>query len=108
MKTMGPLGVVGCLVSTLAIAHPLSPEAPCAEPERPPRSDTQRWNRFVDALDVYRDCIARFRDEQYAAAEAHRFAAERATERWNAFVRGNLNVPADFPHRSGSPPPDDP
>lgn len=84
-------------------AHPLAPEAPCSEPQRPPRTDTVRWNAFVDAVDVYRACISKFAADEYSASEAHRFAAERATERWNTFVRDNLNVPADFPHQSDKP-----
>ena len=84
-------------------AHPLAPEAPCTEPLRPPRTDVAKWNAFVDAVDVYRTCISSFAADQYSASEAHRFAAERATERWNAFVRDNLNVPADFPHEPHKP-----
>ena len=96
---------IGLMISLLiwsgqATAHPLAPEASCSEPVRPPRSDVARWNAFVDAVDVYRTCISSFAADQYSASEAHRFAAERATERWNAFVRDNLNVPADFPHKS--------
>lgn len=102
-------GKVGLLILSLIcsgqlFAHPLAPEAPCTEPLRPPRTDVARWNVFVDAVDVYRSCISSFSADQYSAAEAHRFAAERATERWNAFVRGNLNVPADFPHKSEKSP----
>lgn len=100
---------VGLLVSSLIwsgqlFAHPLAPEAPCTEPTRPPRTDVAKWNAFVDAVGVYRSCISSFSTDQYSASEAHRFAAERATERWNAFVRENLNVPADFPHQSEQSP----
>ncbi len=86
--------------SAVVLAHPLAPESTCTEPSRPSRSDVERWNAFVDGVDVYRDCIAKFAADEYSAAEAHRFSAERATERWNTFVRDNLNVPADFPHWS--------
>jgi hypothetical protein len=79
--------------------HPLSPEASCLEPVRPPHTDVDRWNRFVDEVDAYRACINAFVEQEYAAADAHRAAAERGTERWNSFVRDHLNVPADFPHR---------
>lgn len=84
-------------------SHPLAPEAPCTEPVRPPRTEVTGWNALVDAVDVYRTYISGFATDQYSASEAHRFAAERATERWNAFVRDNLNVPADFPHQSDKP-----
>ncbi len=81
-----------------ANAHPLSPEAACNEPSRPSRSDVEKWNRFVADVDVYRACISTFVDVEYSAADVHRSAAERAAERWNHFVRNNLNVPEDFPH----------
>lgn len=81
-------------------AHPLAPESACVEPERPPRTDIERWNRFVDDVDVFRQCIAEFAETEHEAAEAHRRASEQATERWNRFVRDHLNVPKDFPHRS--------
>ena len=101
--------MAGLLISSLVwsgplFAHPLAPEAPCMEPMRPPRTDVAKWNAFVDAVDVYRSCISSFSTDQYSASEAHRFAAERATERWNTFVRENLNVPADFPHKSEKSP----
>jgi len=96
------VGLLICMLwwSGPVSAHPLAPESPCTEPTRPPRTDVDRWNAFVDAVDVYRACISKFAADEYSAAEAHRFSAERATERWNAFVRDNLNVPADFPHTS--------
>ena len=102
-RTIGLL-VLSVMWSGQLAAHPLAPEAPCTEPLRPPRTDVAKWNVFVDAVDVYRSCISSFSTDQYSATEAHRFAAERATERWNAFVRENLNVPADFPHQSEKSP----
>jgi hypothetical protein len=81
-----------------AAAHPLMPESPCSEPVRPERSDVERWNQFVAQVNEYRGCIAAFVDAEYVAADAHRAAAERAGQRWNDFVRNNLNVPEDFPH----------
>ena len=79
-------------------AHPLSPEAACSEPVRPPRTDVERWNHFVGEVNIYRACIAEFVEAEYAASDAHRAAAERAAQRWNQFVRDHLNVPEDFPH----------
>ena len=35
--------------------------------------------------------------ENNEAADRHRTAANAATEEWNAFVHGSLNVPEDFP-----------
>lgn len=102
-RTIGLL-VLSVMWSGQLAAHPLAPEAPCTEPLRPPRTDVAKWNAFVDAVDVYRSCISSFSTDQYSATDAHRFAAERATERWNAFVRENLNVPADFPHQSEKSP----
>jgi len=82
----------------IAVAHPLMPESPCGEPVRPDRSDAERWNLFVAEVNQYRACISGFVDAEYAASDAHRAAAERAGQRWNDFVRTNLNLPEDFPH----------
>ncbi|MBM4205697.1 MAG: hypothetical protein FJ194_16355 [Gammaproteobacteria bacterium] len=93
MLTIGLAGMSG-----IAGAHPLMPESPCSEPVRPDRSDVEQWNRFVAEVNAYRSCISGFVDSEYAASDAHRAAAERARQRWNDFVRINLNVPEDFPH----------
>lgn len=96
---MKPVLALGLLWAAAGLeAHPLSPEAACTEPVRPDRSDVERWNRFVAEVDTYRGCISTFVDAEYAASDAHRAAAERAAQRWNHFVRNNLNVPEDFPH----------
>ncbi len=63
------------------------------------KEDVERWNAFVDAVDVYRDCINRYQAAHYVQSDAHRAAAEASVQEWNTFVRENLNVPEDFPHR---------
>jgi hypothetical protein len=79
-----------------AAAEPLSP--PCVQPARPPdKTDTLRWNRFVDQVDAYRSCMNAFITENHAAADRYRAAANAATETWNQFVHNSLNVPEDFP-----------
>ena len=86
------------LAPLLAAAHPARPVPDCAEPVRPAdKKDAVVWNRFVDQVDVYRSCMNAFIQDNHAAAERHRAAANAATEQWNAFVHGSLNVPEDFP-----------
>ena len=86
------------LVPTLALAHAEQPKHACVQPVRPPdKTDAEVWNRFMDQVDVYRDCMNRFIAENNDAADRHRAAANAATVEWNAFVHGSLNVPEDFP-----------
>lgn len=81
-----------------AWADPEAPAHDCVRPERPADDqDTARWNRFADRTDAYRACINAFVERNHRAADSHRAAANAATQEWNAFVRGSLNVPEDYP-----------
>ncbi len=81
-----------------AIAHDPAPQPDCVAPVRPAdKIDVERWNAFVDAVDVYRACMNAFIQANHAAADAHRGAANAATDSWNAFVRSSLNAPEDYP-----------
>jgi hypothetical protein len=81
----------------LAVAHDLAPTHGCVAPTRPASQEPAVWNPFVDAVDRYRACMNAFIEANHAASERHRAAANQATAEWNAFVRGSLNVPADYP-----------
>lgn len=99
---MSRAGLAACLLVSAVVcaqAHEAAPAPDCAPPTRPSKDDTPRWNDFVDAVDEYRACINRYQAAHYAQSDAHRAAAEASVEAWNAFVRENLNVPEDFPHR---------
>ena len=91
---LGPL----LLLPLLSAADNSQPVNPCRAPTRPVDDTAQvTWNRFVDDVDVYRACINDFVQRNHAASDAHRQAANEATEAWNAFVKTSLNVPEDFP-----------
>ena len=86
------------LLAPAAAAHTPVPSHGCEAPERPPDDVAEEiWNRFLEHVDGYRDCISSFVRSNYAASDAHRDAANAATLDWNAFVRDSLNVPEDFP-----------
>jgi hypothetical protein len=96
----GRVTLLGLLVllPALALAHSPQPTHACTQPIRPPdKNDSDVWNRFMDQVDVYRDCMSKFIAENNAASDRHRAAANAATVEWNAFVHGSLNVPEDFP-----------
>ena len=44
---------------------------------------------FNEAVTVYKMCIATFAEEQNAAADLHRNAANQAIDEWNRFVSDN-------------------
>ena len=89
---------VTLLIPALSFAHSPQPAHGCIQPTRPPdKNDPDVWNRFIDQVDVYRDCMSTFITENNVAADHHRAAANAATAQWNAFVHGSLNVPDDFP-----------
>jgi hypothetical protein len=66
-------------------------------PETCRQEQPGRLESFVDQVDAYRACMNAFIESSHAASERHRAAANRATEEWNAFVRGSLNVPEVYP-----------
>jgi hypothetical protein len=94
---------VTCAVPAAASNDGSIPRHDCVRPDRPagdfgrPADGHERWERFADEVDAYRACISAFIQHNHDAATAHRAAANAATEEWNAFVRGSLNVPEHFP-----------
>jgi len=86
------------LPSMLSAAHSPQPANTCEPPTRPPEDVAEVvWNRFLADVDSYRACISEFVQQNHAASDAHRQAANQATEQWNAYVKSSLNVPEDFP-----------
>ncbi len=75
------------------------PAPDCLRPARPAQSEDrfQMWDDFMAQTDAYRDCMSNYIHYHHAASDAHRAAANAATEAWNSFVRESLNVPQDFP-----------
>lgn len=97
-RRAGAILGMALLLPALAIAHAELPKHACTQPIRPPdKTDSERWNHFMDQVDVYRECMSAFIAENNEAADRHRAAANAATAEWNAFVHGSLNVPEDFP-----------
>lgn len=95
-------GLLFAVYSGLVGAHDRDPEHDCVAPVRADKNDEIAWNHFVDLVDEYRACVNRFVDAHYAASDRHRVVANSATQDWNAFVRSELNVPEDFPHKSAA------
>jgi hypothetical protein len=90
--------IVAVLFAQATFAAAVPPPPSCVQPVRPPdKTDAVAWNRFVDQVDAYRSCMNAYITENHAAADRYRAAANAATEAWNAFVHGSLNVPEDFP-----------
>ena len=90
--------LVVAFVAAGATAHAPPPMHGCSAPNRPADDqDDLLWQRYLAAVDAFRACISDFVDSNQAAARAHGEAARRATGDWNLFVRGNLNVPEDYP-----------
>jgi hypothetical protein len=89
------IAVAGYAPSGLAT---VAPAHDCVRPARPfDIHDEVLWNGFVDAVNAYRACISDYIERNHDAANAHRTAANRATDEWNDFVRRSLNVPEHFP-----------
>ncbi len=97
---------ISVMMVTAAVASPNRLEAPqvsvpapeCQLPERRSQADReQMWDEFMMQTDAYRDCMNRYIRYHHAASNAHRAAANAATEQWNQFVRDSMNVPQDFP-----------
>lgn len=82
----------------VGLAHPSPPPRDCVTPTRPADDQNDElWQRFLDDVDAFRDCISRYVDANQAAARVHNEAARQATLEWNGFVRSTLNVPEDYP-----------
>jgi hypothetical protein len=70
----------------------------CSAPARPANDqDDVLWQRFLDDIDVFRNCVTRTKERHEDAVSQHQDAARAAVESWNAFVRTSLNAPEDFP-----------
>ncbi len=88
---------LACAGASSVLAH--SPmQLDCIAPSRP--ADDQNdvsWQKFLGEIDAFQGCISADTQRQQEASKAHQEAARAAVERWNQFVRTNLNVPEDFP-----------
>ena len=103
-RTLATLGLL-CALLTLLYPEPgaadeRDPRHTCTAPARPDKNDDVAWNHFVDLVDEFRACINRFVEAHHDASDRHRIVANTATQDWNGFVRSELNVPEDFPHKS--------
>lgn len=86
------------LIAAAASADPAPVRHDCQPPSRPAEDQDDRlWQAFLADVDRYRACISDFTARSESAAAAHREAARTAVADWNAFVRRELNAPADFP-----------
>ena len=75
-----------------------APAHGCNAPLRPvDDQDDRNWQRFLDEVDHFRQCISDYATANHAASRIHSEAANAATLEWNDFVRDSLNVPEDFP-----------
>ncbi len=93
-----PLLVLAALAAPVTAAHAPPPAHGCQAPTRPANDqDDMLWQRFLYGVDTYRACISSYATANRDAATAHNDAANAATLDWNRFVRGNLNVPEDYP-----------
>lgn len=101
---MNGIDILRCAVMTLGLsiasaarAHDVVSHG-CQAPARPAQDvEPVEWNGFVDRVDDYRACMNAFIAANHAQSDVHRSAANVATDEWNAFVRGSLNVPEDYP-----------
>ena len=92
------LAAAALLIGATSHAHDRSLVLDCEPPVRPASKAAAVWNNYVDELDGFRQCVSNFIDRHHQAADLHRTAANSATDRWNDYVRGSLNVPEDFPY----------
>ena len=70
----------------------------CSPPIRPVNDqDDVQWQRFLNEIDAFRDCVTGAKDRHEAAVRSHQAAAREAVEAWTEFVRSSLNAPEDFP-----------
>lgn len=73
------------------IADMFKPSPICSAPYKPYRFNSEyEYDAWMQQVRQYRQCIARFVDEQYEASERHMQAAEEAIEEWNRYARDNL------------------
>ena len=93
-------GLLGTFVFTVyfslvviqpAWADMFTPSHSCIKPIKPLYFNS-KWeiDAFYTEVEEYRTCIEGFVEEQYEAIERHREAAEEAIEKWNSFVRWEL------------------
>jgi len=75
------------LVSSPTIADMLQPSHSCIKPYKP-YEFTDQWqlDRFKGEVEMYKQCIADFIEEQNEAIENHQQAAEEAIDEWNHYV----------------------
>jgi len=82
------------LVATAGNLHAdsYSPSHSCYKPSKP-YEFTSQWevDSFNDEVEMYRNCIADFVEEQQEAIRRHSQAAEEAIDEWNNFVNWELN-----------------
>jgi hypothetical protein len=75
----------------------------CTAPLRPVNDqDDRQWQRFLDEIDAFRECVNAAKSRHESAQIAHQQAARSAVEDWNEFARTSLNAPEDFPHEASS------
>ncbi|NGZ98675.1 MAG: hypothetical protein CV089_21605 [Nitrospira sp. WS110] len=85
---------IGFTIAVLAMpgqADMISPSHFCSRPFKPFEftSPSER-ELFLLEVEIYKQCITDFVEEQERAVRAHRQAAEEAIEEWNSFVNLEL------------------
>lgn len=69
-----------------------APNHSCNKPYKPVSFDDE-WqiSAFKTEVDLYKDCIEEFVEEQEDAIRNHKQAADEAIEEWNSYVRYEMN-----------------
>lgn len=86
------LAALGCGFAATAVADMFQPSHGCVAPVRPHEFNSQ-WeiDSFRNQVEMYRQCIEDFVDEQHGAINAHSRAADDAIDDWNLFANTVLN-----------------
>ena len=97
MRNLFVLLILICTLPVMAAEHQLRDHS-CQTPIRPIDDQNDRlWQKFLDEIDAYRDCINREMEWHQQAARDHQARAKVVVDEWNRFVTNNLNAPEDFP-----------
>lgn len=80
------------IITLSSVADIITPSSYCSKPYKPYQFNSQsEIDNFNYDVEVYKQCISDFVEEQNQAAERHQQAASNAIDEWNNFVNYELN-----------------
>lgn len=92
IKKVTLIGATMVAIALPVMADMFTPRHSCSKPHKPYQFNSQ-WelDNFNDEVQIFKQCILDFVDEQNEAAQRHQEAASDAIDEWNNFVNYELN-----------------